>query len=133
MKEIQRRNLDIGIARHIGPYSDGVVVETLDHVRTLTSAGTPGMRPDGTIPKDFKEQAELAWANVGRLLDAAEMTRDDLVLITQYLVRREDVAVHGPIRKAFLGEARPASMLMLVAGLPWPDMLIEIRIEAVAA
>jgi 2-iminobutanoate/2-iminopropanoate deaminase len=133
MKEIQRRNLDIGIAKHIGPYSDGVVVETLDHVRTLTSAGTPGMRPDGTIPKEFKEQAELAWVNIGRLLDAAEMTKDDLVSITQYLVRREDLAVHGPIRKAFLGEARPASMLMLVAGLPWPDMLIEIRIEAVAA
>ena len=133
MKEIQRRNIDIGIAKHIGPYSDGVVVETLDHVRTLTSAGTPGMRSDGTIPKEFKEQAELAWANIGRLLDAAEMTRNDLVSITQYLVRREDVAVHGPIRKAFLGEARPASMLMLVAGLPWPDMLIEIRIEATAA
>jgi enamine deaminase RidA (YjgF/YER057c/UK114 family) len=48
-------------------------------------------------------------------------------------VRREDVQVHGPIRKAFLGEARPASMLMLVAGLPWPDMLIEIRVEAIAA
>jgi 2-iminobutanoate/2-iminopropanoate deaminase len=133
MKEIQRRNLDIGIARHIGPYSDGVVVETLDHVRKLTSAGTPGMRADGTIPKEFKEQAELAWANIGRLLDAAEMTKADLISITQYLVRREDLAVHGPIRKAFLGEARPASMLMLVAGLPWPDMLIEIRIEAMAA
>ena len=133
MKEIQRRNIDIGIAKHIGPYSDGVVVETLDHIRTLVSAGTPGMRPDGTIPKDFKEQAELAWANIGRLLDAAEMTKDDLVSITQYLVRREDLAVHGPIRKEFLGDARPASMLMLVAGLPWPDMLIEIRIEAVAA
>jgi len=133
MKEIQRRNIDIGIAKHIGPYSDGVVVETLDHVRTLTSAGTPGMRSDGTIPKEFKEQAEVAWANIGRLLDAAEMTKADLVSITQYLVRREDLAVHGPIRKAFLGESRPASMLMLVAGLPWPDMLIEIRIEATAA
>jgi 2-iminobutanoate/2-iminopropanoate deaminase len=133
MKEIQRRNLDIGIAKHIGPYSDGVVVETLDHVRSMVSAGTPGMRPDGTIPKEFKEQAELAWSNIGRLLDAAEMTKADLVSITQYLVRREDLAVHGPIRKAFLGDARPASMLMLVAGLPWPDMLIEIRIEAVAA
>jgi len=133
MKEIGRRNLDIGIAKHIGPYSDGVVVETRDHIRRLVSAGTPGMRPDGTIPKDFKEQAELAWANVGRLLDAAEMTKDDLVSITQYLVRREDLQTHGPIRKAFLGEARPASMLMLVEGLPWPDMLIEIRIEAIAA
>lgn len=61
------------------------------------------------------------------------MTKDDLVSITQYLVRREDVAVHGPIRKAFLGEARPASMLMLEAGLPWLDMLIEIRVEAIAA
>jgi len=133
MKEIARRNLDIGLAKHIGPYSDGVVVETRDHIRRLVSAGTPGMRQDGTIPKDFKEQAELAWANVGRLLDAAEMTKDDLVSITQYLVRREDLQVHGPIRKAFLGEARPASMLMLVAGLPWPDMLIEIRVEAIAA
>jgi enamine deaminase RidA (YjgF/YER057c/UK114 family) len=133
MKEIVRRNLDIGIARHIGTYSDGVVVETRDHIRRLVSAGTPGMRADGTIPKDFKGQAELAWSNAGRLLDAAEMTRDDLVSITQYLVRREDVQVHGPIRKAFLGEARPASMLMLVAGLPWPDMLIEIRVEAIAA
>ena len=130
---MQRRNIDIGIARHIGPYSDGVVTETGDHVRRLWSAGTPGMRPDGTIPADFKEQADLAWNNIARLLDAAEMTRGDLVSITTYLVRREDVAVHAPVRAAFLQHARPASMLMLVAGLPKPEMLIEIRVEAVSA
>ena len=42
------------------------------------------------------------------------------------LRRPEDIRAYGAIRARFLGEARPASTLVVVPALVWPDMLIEI-------
>jgi enamine deaminase RidA (YjgF/YER057c/UK114 family) len=89
--------------------------------------------PDGTLPKDFVTQAEWAWRNVVELLEQADMGVADIAKITQSLVRREDIAAYGAIRSRFLGEARPASMLTLVSGLVWPEMLIEIEVQAAKA
>ena len=58
---------DIGIAAHIGAYSDAVEVEP--GLRWLAISGTPGMTADGTVPESFEEQATLAWSNVVAALD----------------------------------------------------------------
>ncbi len=99
--------------------------------RWLFTAGTPGMDRAGQLPTDITAQAELAWGHILNLLEKAGMSVHDLVKITQYLVRAEDIPAYAKVRARVLGEARPASMLMVVAALPRPDFLIEI--EAVAA
>lgn len=120
---------DIGVAVRLGPYADGV--ETAPNQRWLFTAGTPGMPASGKLPADITAQAELAWSNILKLLEKAGMSVHDLVKITQYLVRADDIPAYAKVRARVLGEARPASMLMVVAALPRPDFLVEI--EAVAA
>ncbi len=121
-------NHDIGIARQIGTYSDGVEISHAG--KLLFSSGTPGLAPGGDLPETFEEQAEQAWRNILRLLESAGMGVQHLVKIVQYLVRPEDVRPYGAIRARVLGEHRPASMLMIVKALPRPDFLIEIEIYA---
>ncbi len=119
---------DIGVATHIGKYADAV--EVSEPVRWLALSGTPGMRSDGTLPDSFEEQAEQAWTNVLRALTSAGMDVNHLVKITQYLLRAEDIRAYGAIRARFLGDARPASTLLVVPTLVWPNMLIEIEVWA---
>jgi enamine deaminase RidA (YjgF/YER057c/UK114 family) len=120
---------NVGIAAHIGAYSDAVEVST--GARWLITSGTPGLSSNGVLPEDFSSQAVLAWENVIRMLDDADMGVQDVVKVTQYLVRRSDLDAYRPIRRQFLGEARPASMLSFVNDLVWPQMLIELEIIAV--
>jgi hypothetical protein len=61
----------------------------------------------------------------------ARMAVGDLVKITTYLVRPEDVAAAGAARAKHFGDARPGSATIIVKALVAPQWLIEI--EAVAA
>ena len=122
---------DIGVAAHIGAYSDAV--EVAPGARWLVLSGTPGMRQDGTIPDSFEEQATQAWQNVCDAVAAAGFEVLDLVKITQYLTSAGDIPAHAAIRTRFLGAARPASMLLVVPALPWPQMAIEIEAWAARA
>lgn len=120
---------DIGVARQIGPYSDAVEVPA--GARWLFTAGTPGLTRDGALPADIAGQAELAWTHVVAALREADMTVHDLVKVTHYLLRASDIPAYAQIRSRFLGDARPASMLLIVPGLVRSEFLLEI--EACAA
>ena len=120
---------DVGVAARIGKYGDAI--EVAPNRRWLFTSGTPGMEAKGEFPPDITRQAELAWGHIVTMLTAADMSITDLVKITQYLIRAEDIPAYVQVRSRMLGAARPASMLMVVAGLPRPEFLLEI--EAVAA
>jgi len=122
---------DTGVISRISAYSDAV--EMRGNLRFLSTSGTPGFDDQGKLSPDFTTQAECAWRNVLKALAAADMGPRDIVRVTQYLVRREDGPLYQPLRTRFLDGAKPASMLMYVAGLPWPEMLIEIQLDAVKA
>ena len=87
--------------------------------------------PDGTYPHGVTAQAEQAWKNVLAILAEAGMGVNDLVKVTHYLVHEKDIKDYVVVRARYLGEARPASMLLVVPGLVKPEILVEI--EAVAA
>ena len=119
---------NIGIAAQIGAYSDAVEVKP--NLRWLLTSGTPGLSQAGDLPEDISGQSELAWEHVIRMLDQASMTVSDIVKVTQYLTRAEDVRAYGNVRGRFLGDARPASMLLVIDELVRPDFLVEIEIVA---
>jgi 2-iminobutanoate/2-iminopropanoate deaminase len=118
-----------GVAAHIGKYSDAVEVPAGS--RLVYLAGTPGLDRDGELPEGIVAQAEQAWRNVEAALRQAGLELADLVKITQYVTRREDLAAYSEVRNRVLGDLRPASMLVVGAGMVWPEILVEI--EAVAA
>jgi 2-iminobutanoate/2-iminopropanoate deaminase len=120
---------DIGVARQIGAYSDAV--EVPPNARWLFTAGTPGLALDGSLPSDITGQAELAWTHVMTMLERAGMTVKDLVKVTHYLLHASDIPAYVKVRSRFLGDARPASMLLVVPQLVRPGFLLEI--EAYAA
>ena len=121
--------INVGISQHIGKYSDAVEVPR--SARWLFTSGTPGLAPDGSLPDTFELQAEQAWKNILSTLERASMGPEHLIKIVQYLVRTEDLPGYSAIRARFLGDHRPASMLLFVVALPKPGLLIEI--EAIAA
>ena len=121
----------VGIAQQIGPYGDAI--ETAGHLRWLYTSGTPGLTNAGELPPKIEEQATLAWAHIAKMLEQAEMTFVDIVKVTQYLVRSEDIAAYAKVRAQFLEDARPASMLLVVPQLVWPSILVEVEIIAAKA
>jgi enamine deaminase RidA (YjgF/YER057c/UK114 family) len=122
---------DIGVARQIGAYSDAI--EVGPNLRWLLTSGTPGLATDGDLPKDISGQTELAWKHVISMLEQAGMTVADIVKVTQYLTRAEDIAAYGKVRTRFLGDVRPAAMLLVIPQLVRPEFLVEVEIVAAKA
>jgi 2-iminobutanoate/2-iminopropanoate deaminase len=122
---------DIGVANQIGSYSDEI--EADPNLRWLMTSGTPGFTEASKVPEDIVGQSELAWENVLRILAKANMKVEDIVKVTQYLTRAEDIKAYAQVRSRFLGAARPASMLLVVPQLVWPNLLVEVEIIAAKA
>ena len=122
---------DIGVASQIGDYSDAI--EAGPNLRWLVTSGTPGLSTNGDLPDAIEGQARLAWEHVVRVLERAAMTVADVVKVTQYLTRAEDIPAYANVRKRFLGDARPTSMLLVVSQLVQPEFLVEVEIIAAKA
>jgi len=123
------RHTPDSVAPPFGPYSHAV--EVPEGSRLLYISGEVGVLPDGTVPETIEAQAEACWRNIIAILADTGMRVQDLVKITTYLVRPEDVAAAGAARAKHFGDARPGSATIIVKALVNPAWLIEI--EAVAA
>lgn len=113
-----------------GIYAHGV--ETRPGVRTLYVSGQVGQPPEGALPSDFRGQCRQALLNVASVLAAARMTLADIVKMSFYLVRREDMDTLVEVRKELLDGVRPAITTVFVAGLVSPDWLVEVEVVACA-
>ena len=116
------------IAAPLGRYSNGISAPAGG--RWLHIAGQIGVRPDGSLAEGFAAQAEAAWSNLVAILQDAGMTVDHLVKVNHFLVQASDLTDYNPIRMKFLGEARPASTLIVVQALAKPEWRFEV--DAVA-
>ena len=79
---------------------------------------------------DFRAQAEQTCRNLRVALHAVGAEPEDIVKVTNYIVDRGNLPVLVEVRKAILGEMRPASTLV-VAALAREELLVEI--EAIVA
>src|SRR5262250_2374859 len=113
------------VAQPIGPYSLGVCSGNLVFV-----SGTVGWRPDGSIPADIKEQCRQMYENLQHVLRAAGSSLDNVVSTTTYLVNASDYRVLNEVRAKYFQKEAPASAVVVVKELVWPELLVEV--EAVA-
>ncbi len=101
--------------------------------RTLYLAGQCGYDQSGAIvaPGDLVGQLDLAMANIGECLRAAEMEFADLVQLNFFVLSRNDYATarraFGDIWRRHCGRHYPAMAMFMVAGLFDPRALIEIQ------
>lgn len=114
-----------------GIYAHGV--ETPAGARVLHVSGQVGEPPEGKLANEFHGQCEQALMNLEAVLRAADMAFADIVKLTFYLTRREDMAALVEVRKAMLDGVRPAITTVFVAGLVSPDWLVEVEAVACAA
>lgn len=117
-----------GVAAPVGPYSHGIVVDGPG--AWLHIAGQVGIDAGGRAADGFEAQARLAWTNLVAVLGAAQMSVSHLVKVTTYLVDGGHLAQLGPVRAGFLGDARPASTLVVVKALARTEWLIEVEATA---
>jgi 2-iminobutanoate/2-iminopropanoate deaminase len=119
---------NIGVASQIGAYSDSI--EAAPNLRWLITSGTPGLSKTGELPAEITGQAELAWEHIVSMLNQSGMTVSDIVKVTQYLTRPEDIPAYAKVRARFLGQSRPASMLLVIPQLVRPEFLVEVEVIA---
>ena len=118
------------IAPPASDYSHGVVVPAA--ARRLVVAGQIGLNPDGSLAAGFEAQMERCWLNLFAVLEAAGMTKRDLVKYTVFSTRPDVTALYRALRNRLLEGHAPPATYVVVAGLASPDLLVEIEGEAVA-
>lgn len=111
-----------------GEYSHAVAVPAGS--RTVYLAGQVGIDPDGRVAPDFAGQAEQAYSNVASILAHHGLDMSDVVKMTHYLTDAADIGTYGEVRSRWLGDHRPASTLLIVAGLALPELKVEIEVVA---
>lgn len=106
-------------------------IEVAPGARFLYVAGQTGVDPDGNVPDGIEAQADIAFSNMVKVLEASGYGLDDVVFMKTFLTRREDRDGYQKMRKKYWGDIKPASTFLLVSGLARPDFLVEV--EAIAA
>ncbi len=107
-------------------FSDAVVSNGL----VFTTGQVPLDSEWNLVSENLVEQAQYVFARLERLLRTAGSSPADVVRLTVYLTDIDDVAALAPLRREFLGDARPASVMVQVPRFGTPGMRIEA--EAVA-
>jgi len=113
----------------LGLYSHQIELTGNEHLLILS--GQVGMREDGTVPDDPFEQLEVAFENIIRNLQAANMGVEDLLKLTYYVVGEMDTVKRRAVIASKLQGHKPCSTFLYVAGLASP--VYKVEIEALAS
>jgi enamine deaminase RidA (YjgF/YER057c/UK114 family) len=95
-------------------------------------AGTTDAGPDGTSrhPTDPAAQARAAFGIALDALREAGFAAADVVRTRMYVTRVADAASVASVNGELFGEIRPASTIVVVAGLIDPSLLVEVELDA---
>ncbi len=99
--------------------------------KRLLIAGQVGADHAGHAPADFESQVELAFDNLLAVIEAAQLTSDDLIRIMAYAASPGSLALYNLVRERKIGSVTPVSTYVEVAGLGDPRWLISIEGEAI--
>jgi len=98
----------------------------------LFVAGQVGMDVNGKVPRDAAAQAELALKNIEIILGAHGATLADVVKVTVYVTDMKYLDEITSARLKAFPKDGPASVIVQVAGLAFPELKVEIEAVAVA-
>ncbi len=119
------------IAPPAANYAHAVLTEGAS--RWLHTSGVVPTRPDGTVPDDIGEQAEVVWASIGAMLAQAGMRPADIVSVTTYAVVGEPLGPIMAARDQFMGGRKTSSTLVTVPALVQSAWKLEVAVIAAAA
>ena len=93
-------------------------------------AGTAPIWPDGSCDPDPAAQTARCLEIVAAALEEAGAELSDVVRTRMYIVDRADADAVGAAHGTVFGEVRPASTMIVVAGLVDPRWKVEVEAEA---
>lgn len=82
-------------------------------------------------PGDLEAQVRQVFDNLEAVLVAAGGSPDDIVKLTTYLTHRDQFATWRKVRDSRFREPYPASTLVIVDSLSYPEYLVEVDAIAV--
>jgi 2-iminobutanoate/2-iminopropanoate deaminase len=120
-----------GIAKPVGPYVHVTVAPPGG--KLVYCSGAVAIAPDGSIvgEDDIVAQTRQAMENLRAALDAAGATFADVVKINGYVTDFSLYPQIAPVRAEYLTEPYPASTMVEVPALIFPELMIEIEAVAV--
>ena len=119
-------------ARSGSPYEETIGFSRAVRVgATLTVSGTAPVWPDGHVDPDPAVQARRCWEIVGTALEELGATLAAVVRTRQYVVSADLADTVGAVHGEVFGDVRPASTMVVVAGLLDPRWLVEVEADAV--
>jgi reactive intermediate/imine deaminase len=100
---------------------------------TIYRSGQVALDPDGNAvgKGDMKAQTRPAWENIKAVLEAAGVSLNDVVKISQFITDMSRFMEAQEVRKEYLTDPAPAATTVEVKSLAFPDLLIEIEGVAV--
>lgn len=111
-------------------------IEFSGHQRVLMCAGQTSVGADGAAQHagDMKAQINDAFDNLETVLKAADMTLSNVVRLNFYTTTLDELFTHYGVvgERLGAGKIQPASTVLGVARLAFPELMIEIEATAVA-
>lgn len=112
-------------------YTQGIRVE---HARTLLFlSGQVAYSPDGGVAckGDFTGQARGAYDAIKALVESQGGTMANVIKLTHFVTDMKYRPDLASVREEFFGRKGPASTLVEVSALAFPDLWVEIEAIAV--
>jgi enamine deaminase RidA (YjgF/YER057c/UK114 family) len=100
---------------------------------TVSVSGTAPIWPDGHVDPDPAAQARRCWEVVLAALGELGASARDVVRTRMYVVSTDFADTVGAVHGEVFGDARPASTMVVVAGLLDPRWVVEVEADAVVS
>lgn len=97
----------------------------------VTGQQVEGNQTGEAITDDIAEQTESVFRQVGKILEAAGASFDDVVKAQIFLTDMNDFPVVSEIRKKYFAQSKPASTLLEVNAMTRKGAKIELEVIAV--
>ena len=111
-------------------YAQGISIA--DTTRWMLVSGQVGMSADGALADSVDEQMRQCFRNIFAVLEDADMTRQNIVKLTVFLVDSTDVPAYRGIRDEMMQGHVAGSTLLVIDALAHPDWRVEIEATACA-
>jgi enamine deaminase RidA (YjgF/YER057c/UK114 family) len=100
---------------------------------TVAVSGTAPVWPDGSVDSDVTVQTRRCWEIALAALAEVGARPEDVVRTRQYVVDAADADAVGAVHGEVFGDIRPASTMVVVAGLLDTRWKVEVEVDAVLA
>jgi len=99
--------------------------------KRLLISGQPGVNEAGEVPDDLETQIGLAFENVLKVVEAGQMTAEDIVRIGAYVAAPRAYALFDRVRTRKLGALNPVATYVETAGFSDARWRVLIDAEAI--